>query len=376
MSLAIIDAREWQNVLDLRTGKKVGDDTPQIRLVKGLLSRHPYPGDTDIESNQWVSNTALDLLDKYDPQFIFLSYAQQYFSLRFTPLTEADRRRMFEAVFAEIERFSQESGFSTVVIGSGDMIPVIETIDLSRLDGLGVVSHWSTRYAGLYGLSSKDLTYIKNIAGIERVADREEVLSLFSAMADSTDRLPHYIAVAKEGYCFKSPLLRQAVMIPAVNEVIPLSASLGAVRSITDISSSIAAALKNRKVALIVLEGIGLKDFPFPYTTCTNGVDWYQYETGDAQYLAISKGEHQLLAYPAGYRSYLEDDENKEYPFSGYFTAIPSDTLGERFTGRSIAVGNRSMFMHTTTGADICVECFARNLYNQGCLAVIHRQDK
>ncbi|MDD3845889.1 MAG: hypothetical protein PHC90_05950 [Syntrophorhabdaceae bacterium] len=54
-----------------------------------------------------------------------------------------------------------------------------------------------------------------------------------------------------------------------------------------------------------------------------------------------------------------------------------SDILfGNQFTGRSISVGNKSMFMHMVAGADICVECFARNLYNQGTMAVIHRQDK
>jgi hypothetical protein len=34
------------------------------------------------------------------------------------------------------------------------------------------------------------------------------------------------------------------------------------------------------------------------------------------------------------------------------------------------------MFMHVVVGADISLECFARNLYNQGTTAVIHRQDK
>ena len=32
--------------------------------------------------------------------------------------------------------------------------------------------------------------------------------------------------------------------------------------------------------------------------------------------------------------------------------------------------------MHVTTGCDITVECFARNLYNQGLMAVLHRDDK
>lgn len=34
------------------------------------------------------------------------------------------------------------------------------------------------------------------------------------------------------------------------------------------------------------------------------------------------------------------------------------------------------MFMHMAAGADISVECFARNLYNQGTLAVISYLDK
>jgi hypothetical protein len=57
----------------------------------------------------------------------------------------------------------------------------------------------------------------------------------------------------------------------------------------------------------------------------------------------------------------------------GYFLKVPEHTIGMDFPGKSIAVGNHSMFVHMVFGADICIECFARNLYNQGCLGVIHR---
>jgi len=124
---------------------------------------------------------------------------------------------------------------------------------------------------------------------------------------------------------------------------------------------------------LILVEGVGVREFRLPYTSCSNSKGWYAYEAGEAQYLTISTGRHQVFAYPAGYRAYLEDDESKQYPFSGYLSSIPSGTVGERFGGKSIAVGNRSMFMHTITGADIAIECFARNLSNQGCMGVIHR---
>ncbi len=38
-----------------------------------------------------------------------------------------------------------------------------------------------------------------------------------------------------------------------------------------------------------------------------------------------------------------------------------------------MAVGNDSMLTHMIFGTDVAVECFAGNLYNQGCLVVIHR---
>jgi hypothetical protein len=61
----------------------------------------------------------------------------------------------------------------------------------------------------------------------------------------------------------------------------------------------------------------------------------------------------------------------REFPFSGFFREIPEHTPGSGFSGRSIAVGNRSMFTHMVFEADISIECFARNLYNPGCIAVL-----
>lgn len=373
MSLAIIDAREWQNVFDLRTGHKRRDNSPKSQMLKAVLREHPFPGDIADQGNQWVTDTALDLVNRYDPSFAFLIYAQQYYSFRFEHPGEAKREHLIDSVFAEVERFSKESGFFPVVVGTGDMIPVDEYIDLSRLDGLSITSHWLTRYAGLYGMSSQDMRYLQEIAGIERLVKKEEFMSLFNDEPVDAERLPEYLAVAREGCCFRSTLLRRPVMIPSHNYFIPVSAELGKVSSITDVSSSIEALLQGKKVALILVEGVGIRDFRLPYTPCSNSKGWYTYENGEAQYLTISTGKHQVFAYPPGYKSYQEDDETKGYPFSGYLTSLPSGTVGERFDGKSIAVGNRSMFMHTVTGTDIAIECFARNLSNQGCLGVIHR---
>jgi hypothetical protein len=378
MSLAIIDAREWQNMFDLRNGKKAQGNSAVVQMVKGVLERHPYPGDTDLRSNQWVTDTALDLTEKYQPQFIFLSYAQQYFSSRYAPVTYQERAGMISAVFYEADRFIKQSGFTPVMVGTGDMTDFQDFIDVSRLDGLAISTHWSARYAGLHDPSPSDLNLLKENPQIERIVNREELLTLFNGSPGDGQRVPDYLLLAHEGYLFKTAgtPLRKSVRIPAISFCIPVFTNLGGLKKITDIRGLIDSHLKDRKIALIILEGIGIKEFPQPYTPCENGKGWYYYEPGDAQYLTITTGKHQVFDYPTGYKYYEEDAEKKEYPLSGYFRSIPENTLASQFSGKSIAVGNRSMFMHMVVGTDISLECFARNLYNQGTMAVIHCQDK
>ncbi|HWR41110.1 MAG TPA: hypothetical protein VN611_16590 [Patescibacteria group bacterium] len=370
MSVAVVDVREWQNTLDLKSGRKISDDRATVNMLKGVLKHHPFPGDTDPGSNAWVTDTALELAEKYDPRFVFLTYSQQYFSSRFLPMPEAERQTMIDNVFAEIDRFVQVSGFNPVIIGSGDMVAVAGRIDLSRLDGLAVSSHWSTHYAGLYNASERDLEYIKKLDTIERLVDRTEFIRQFDGKSGDEQRLPEHLVVAREGYCFKTPALRRPCMIPAGNYCIPLSLPSGTAKTVTDIGAAVLEQLRQRPTALIMVEGVGMKDFRLEFTPCQNSVDWFFYEPGEAQFLAVSQGRHQMFDYCPGYRDYLEDSD--EYPFSGYFNAIPEQTIGKRFAGKSIAVGNRSMFIHTLTGADIAIECFARNLNNQGCMGVVH----
>ena len=376
MSLAILDARQWQQVVDLRSGHKVETETPLVNTVKGVLARHPFPGDRDPRGNDWVTDTALDLIAQYDPGFVFLTYARQYYSSRYSLLTAAEREAMRDAAFAEVERFSRESGFTTVIVGTGDMTMAATPIDLTGLDGLAVASNWSARYAGLYGLSARDMDRLRSHPGLERVVTRGEILDLFGGGPNEGGRLPEQMAVARAGHYFNTASLRRLVMIPAPSPFAPVSANLKGVASITDVKNAVLSRLGREKVAIAFLEGLGCADFTVPYTACRNGRDWYCYEPGDSQYLALTTGGHRVTEHNGGYRYYLDDAERKPYPFSGYFTRLPSGTIGEAYPGRSIAVGNRSMFMHMTTGCDVACECFARNLYNQGLMAVIHRQDK
>lgn len=374
MSLAVIDARQWQNVFDLRTGAKVDVENAETLMVKGVLARHPYPGDVENASNAWVSDTALDLIERYQPRLACLCYAHQYFVSRYNPLSDEQRRDLVAGVFREVQRFLDASGYTPLIIGTGDMDRVVGEIDLSRLDGLSIASHWSARYAGLHRASSADLAYVRGLENVERVANRQEWIGLFPGVTHDPDRIPEYLLIGREGWTFRTTgtPLRKTVMIPATSMNIPVATPLGDPGSITGIRTLIEGNLDKARIALIILEGIGCREFNLPHQACNNHVDWFSYEPGEVQYLTIMTGDHQVFAYPAGYRYYDENDSNPEFPFSGYLKTIPEHTLGRDYGGRSIAVGNRSMLTHMVFGAKIAIECFARNLYNQGTMGVIH----
>ncbi len=380
MSLAIIDAREWQNQFDLESGRIQPDDSATVQMVRKVLGRHPYPGDVDDRANQWVSATALDLIEHYHPRLVCLSYVQQFFASRHFAHSKAERDRLFGAAVKEAMDFIQTSGYTPVMIGTGDMIPLKGDIDLSGLDGLAISSNWSARYCGIHSPSTRDMDDLNTLEGIERIIPQKEWIDLFEAAQPDLDHaeddalLPDFLVVSKEGYAFKTmgATLRKPVYIPANNFEVPVYTPLGRVGDLRDINSLIHSNLDRHKIALILVEGVGSHYFPESRFMVKNGPEWFCYEPGDAFYLTLSTGKHQPFAYPAGYRYFDQDADNIKFPFSGYMTRIPENTLALDYTGKSIAVGNRSMFMHMVFGVDISVECFARNLFNQGCMAVIH----
>lgn len=379
MSKIVVDARGWQNTMDLETGEKIEAESPVVLMTRSLLQKHPYPGDMDMTSNKWVTDTALDLMDCYQPRFAFLIYAAQYFTGRYTPMTKEARAEMIACAFSEVERFVSASGFSAIVVGTGDMTSFTGFIDCTRLDGLAVCTHWSTRYAGLYTSSPADMKQLGNNPYIEKIVSRREIVSLFNATAEQALRIPEYLMLARKGYAFKtiSDVKKTPVMIPSLNFHVPLYAPGYAVEAVTGIRKVLEEELSQKHAALIVLEGVGSEEFLWPHKSCRNGTAWQFYEPGDAQYLTVSSGEHRFLDYPTGYKFFGdESDGTTKYPFSGYFKSIPKGVFADAYPGKSIAVGNKSMFVHMVTGADICVECFSRNLYNQGTMAVIHREDK
>ena len=378
-SLAIVDARDWQNQFDLRSGEKSEERGPLIDMLKEVLHRHHYPGDSGPDCNRWVTDTALDLIAGYQPQFAFLTYAGQYFASRMGPMNAPERQVMMTELFLEVERFLGESGFTPVIVGRGGVTQLEGVIDLSSLDGIGISTHWSARYAGLHEPSEADLKRLEADSNVDRIVTKNEFLNLFDGSPQDGLLLPDYMLVAKRGYAFKALgcTARKPVMIPDATPHIPFFSPLGSAEEITSIRSVVDRGLQQgRRVALIMLEGVGAEDFHWSNTPCGNSREWFCFEPGDAQQLAITTGQHRILQYPPGHLFYSGDTEKRYYPLSGYYKEIPVGTVGAEFSGRSIAVGNKSMSTHMVSGADLCVECFARNHYNQGTLGVIHRRDK
>ncbi|HEX9022663.1 MAG TPA: hypothetical protein VF799_02375 [Geobacteraceae bacterium] len=373
MSVVIVDAREWQRQFDLHSGAAVNRDDALTRAVRDVLKRHPYPGDMEPAANRWVTDTALDLLAAHEPRLVCLSYASQYFAQRFKPSCETERLVMIREVFAEALRFIEQSGFVPVIVGTGDMTELQGEMDLSMLDAVVSTGGGSARYTGLSAPSKKDLAYVASLPGVERLVERDEWIRLFQDTQCEPHQLPDYLLVCREGWGVRTvgSSLRRSVRVHANSFTVPVSTPLGSVRSITDIRGLIEAELQRNPVVLIVVEGVGERDFPLPFTSCANGIEWYCYETGEGQYLSLATGTHQVFAYPPGHHFTEEATASREFPFSGIFREVPEHTLGADFEGRSIAVGNRSMFTHMVFGADLSIECFARNLYNQGCIAVI-----
>lgn len=387
MAYAVLDVREWDVVVDLDTGAPVnvneaGIDSSMLSMARQVIKGHPYPGDFAPESMEWVTDTALRLWKAYDPHFMFISYAQPGILGGVIDMTPDDWNDIVDRQCKNVDRFIENTGYTPVVVGLGDMVPLKGYVNLSGLDGIGYVRRANRRYAGLFNPSDNDLVQLGKMPGVERVVSKRDFINLFGAADGFRRRLPDYLVVAEEGYGFKAmgTSTRIGYRTIARNESIPVYTRLSdaGIHSLVDVKDAIIRNVSHQRIALILLDGIGVKDFRGQYNLCDNSVYWYTYCQGDDSYLAISCGKHfQYNDYPPGWLDFIEDSEAKKYPYDGFIESSPPDSIGNYLrteTGvTSAAVGSRSTFTHLAGGADICVECCCCGLYNYGTKAVIYK---
>lgn len=375
--IGVIDVIDWQTVVNLKTGTGISADKPLVQLARELQKDHSYPGDQSTQCSKWVTDTALDLSHRYCPDLMILDYAYPALRRLFGTPSKREWKETVDTTIASVDAFINTSGFEPIIIGSGDMIPVQGSIDLSSLECLTATGGPSPTQSGLFSPSAADLEMVHAHPHVRSVLPKEELMEKYDFCAAARRRFPEHLAIAEPGYIFRGlgSTARPVNHIPGYNTTIPVSTALGKPTEITDTKALIEQRLaEKKKVALIIIEGIGTAEFPYPFTQCGNTFHWHAYSPGTGQYAALMTGKHlPQHPYPPGYLYFPEDGEDREYPFSGPFGELPMDSLGAECNCKSAAVGNRSTFTHVYAGTDIAIECFARNLYNYGTMAVIRR---
>jgi hypothetical protein len=372
-----IDVGEWQVAFDLRTGQALKEPAMEHKALPAIMRRLPFPGDLSTRSASWVTDLALEMNRLYNPSLMLLIHAGISFKTMYGEASAFATE--LERVHAEIERFIASSGLDCIILGLGNLVRVERFVDLSSLDGLGLGSGFPSSYAGVYRPSSRDMDYLRGSNEVIRTVGREDFRALFGGSDDFYERFPDYFLELADGYTIKGFGIpaRQPSHMPRKDDSLPLATSGESpehLSSITDLKNYLNRATRaGKRMALILVEGLGTKGFPWRYRAIDNTLDWFRYPLGDAQYLALSSGKHMTEhGHPPCLRYYMEDDL---YPYSGIFNELPSGLIGQEVAGLSIAVGNRSIYTHACLGADITIECFARTLYNYGTLAVLRRSD-
>ena len=77
---AVIDVREWQTIIDMKSGYPCPFDGPQAEQMRRIAAALPYPGDRGLAGIEWVFRGAKAALAFNDPQWLCLDFTQPYFS--------------------------------------------------------------------------------------------------------------------------------------------------------------------------------------------------------------------------------------------------------------------------------------------------------
>ncbi len=380
LSLGLLDVHGYQKLFDFRTGERMEHPSPIISKVKKLISGRPYPGDQKPESDTWVTDLALEMMDIYQPELVVLDYAQAWF----LAVNQPDgKKEAFDNIFSNVNRFLDSTGFEPMVVGTGGFETVERIIDLEKYFRTEEIILSSGKYAYFNRSSIKDLSQeiLQELSDIWDLYTRDEFLAgLESSYSDDFAMYIHdFIAVAKPGVMFKglSSFIRINDYTSSLDRYIPVYTTLDIPEDITRVVPvSCDAVRSGKKVALIIIEGAGLSSFPFTGTAkCRNHDGLYTYQMHE-QYISLGTGTHYSSSdfrFPLGRDYWLRD--YRPYPFSGRFHRFLQNTPQKRTSPlKSLSVGNRNIHTHVCLEADISLECYCCYQHNFGTMAVFHEE--
>ncbi len=375
-TLGLLDAYGYRKPFDFKTGQTVTVDSQLIQNVGRIMSERPYPGDELPEADTWVTDMAFELLNIHPTDLVMLDYAQAFFIASNRPDAYT---RSLENIFQNIKRLLAQTGFEPMVVGLGQMESVEHELDL---DSVFKASDSFAQSSGKYAyFSAEDMAhaspnrvdYLKRLC---RVLPQTEFLASFDKGYSQafTESLDDFVAIASPGLVFKglNSMGKKQHMTQALCPSVPVYTTLEQPDHIAEIAPIVQRAVRSgKKVALIIVEGAGPSDFPWPVQSCCNGSGEYFYQLWH-QYITISTGipyEKCDIQFP--FRRGYWREESTDYPFSGKFHAPLDHPLGIRIgEKKSLSIGNRNILTHVCLEADISVECYCCYMHNYGTLAV------
>ncbi|MDD2389404.1 MAG: radical SAM protein [Desulfobacterales bacterium] len=362
-----IEADGWKATVAMSSGCLAGNEDRRPGIES--LQQRPYPGDMDMAADNWVTDTALSVLDMYHPDLMVMTYAQAALTGRHQ-CEEEQFKNIAVNLFAEIERFKKASGYEVMVVGMGDLVRTRGVINLEKhIEG---VASAEEGIACLYHTGSDDADQVARLTGVREVISSHDLEKRIGVQWDIKES-GRYFVIPEAGYRFLalSSASRYSYRTDGMHSNIPIWATLDIPDAITGIRQCIFNhVMSGKKIALMLLDGIGFKDFELKAASIANTVGGIPCACTPHQMAIISTGRpvfEPFFAYPRWRIS------RRVNPFSLSTSYLP-DCLTRDITraGKiAVSVGNKSILTHSMFPGDLSIECHCMALHNFGSLAVV-----
>jgi len=292
----IFDANGWQIVKDFETGETIENCTDQRVLDwEKLMASLPYPGDTSLDSIDWVFRSARTMHRYYDPEFLFVSIATPKLMKTNELMTSTEIDAMNRQVFDGIESFIADTGYEPIIVGMSGMTKIKEILSHEGLAPRLCFTSNYFPYVGIFNPTREECSIVEKMRHVA-VHTKEALRRDFPGMSDEYAALmPDLLLMLEEGYSFTNEGNRGFTlkMLPKLTREFPLYTSLEEKPShILNIRAVADRALDcGKRVALILMESTGFEDFRLPYSKVDNTHGWFIYDHGNTQYLAAVRGK-------------------------------------------------------------------------------------
>ncbi|NLJ73194.1 MAG: hypothetical protein GX333_09305 [Syntrophomonadaceae bacterium] len=329
---------------------KAQDLAQVIQNAEEICNYDKYPGNLEMGSYEWITNTAFKIDELYKPDFLFLSYANPYYAAVYNSPDNLFWGEHIEALFSEIARFLEETDYTPIIVGTGGTYPLEEKRDLAYLESKVSYNWPGGVYASLYDASYKEIKLLEKDKSIQMIIPQERI----SAMSEEPNELlPDYFLVARRGYAFLEENSSNIYRVNARDAEIPVIAPrpIKNIGQINKLAKDLLAS--HKKVALIIMEGISVADFKWEHQICSNTYSWFTYLPEEFQYLAIGTGVK--ISDLKIFANFCHTGE----PFINYLNKLnlTPKTIGGKQNIRSVAIGSRQNLTRIASGADIAIEC-------------------